>query len=156
MDVDSVARLFMTILFANRLGHGRRMEGFLLLAKVIGAVVFFLFPSATELSGATYDLYWLGLGNYLFGFFLLAALLSGYGLLANIHGWPGSRMPRVLGAGVGFFIWFFLSMKLLIVGDYASEGFVLGVVAMFYGELGTIFYAVADLPRPGAMGNLGA
>ena len=97
----------------------------------------------------------MGLGDYLFIFFLCAALPSAYGFIANLEALPYSRIARFLGAALGFFIWFFISAKLFATGNYTAEGLILGIPAAFYGEFGTMFYAAANLPRPGAPGNTG-
>lgn len=126
-----------------------------MVAKAVGTIVFVLFPDSAQYSVSASEFYWLGYSRCVFVPFLAAFLLSGYGLVANINAWPASRVCRLLGALLGFYIWFVLLGKLAISDAFASLGFVLGVAAAFCGELGVVFTAAANLPRPGAPGNMG-
>lgn len=153
---DRAVSLIVGALAARVLGHGRRMEGYLVIAKILGALAYLFFPSASEFSTSTSDLFWLGWDRYLLLPYLVAAILSSYGFFGNIHAWPRTQQPRFWGAAIGWCIWTFLSVKLIVFGAWTASGLTLGVPAALYGELGVMFYAAANLPEPGAAGNLGA
>jgi hypothetical protein len=152
---DSLLRAIIFFLMARRLGHGRRMEGYLVLCKFFGAFIFFFFQKSSANSQSTVSLFWYGYSCYLFLPFLLAFMLSGTGLLFNIIGWRYSQALRFVGSVVGFFLWFWFCAKLVSLDDITTSGFILGVPAMLYGEGGVMFAAAANIPRPGAPGNMG-
>lgn len=150
MIVDLVLRL-MGIPW---LGHGRRAEFLLVLGATIYFGLLLFVPNASEHSQVTVDLFWEGHGSLLAYPLAAKALIGGYGLVANINGWPLSRPARFGGGFVGFAIWFWFAVKFAFVGALATPGFVLSCVAV-YACVGVMVLAAADLPPAGAPGNVG-
>lgn len=147
--LDAVLALFA----AKYLGHGRATESYLtLFAGTYGLALVFV-PDAAFSSSATRDLAWMGYGQYTAIPFLLKAIFSGYGLLANIFDWPCSRQFRILGAMIGLWVWSCLVLKFIWVGTPFTVGCFASGWA-FYFSIRIIALAYANLPRPGLAGQL--
>lgn len=145
---------FIAILFgAPWLGHGRRLEAALTLICGIYGLGLFIFPPLALDSKATVDLYWAGYGRIIAVPFLLKAILTGWGLLANINAWSYSRSLRCCGALVGAFIWWAMIWKFTKYGAPFSFGSVCAVVFLL-SSIGIFSMALANRPIPGAPGAL--
>lgn len=133
------------------LGHGRMFEFVVgTICALYGLVVLF-HPDALWDSQATRDLAWYAYGQLIAAPFLLTATLTGYGLVANICGWPFSRSSRSCGAAAGCFIWGWMETKFVLAGVPFTLGSICAVV-FFLGSLRIIGMSSMDLPRPGAPG----
>lgn len=139
--------LLAKLLGAPWLGHGRLMEAMLaFVCGLYGALL--LMPHTAWESQATYDLAWTGYGQLVALPFLLKSVLTSYGLLANIRGWHGSRVPRLCGAFVGSFLWAWLIWKYGMSGALLSFGSVCAMVFLL-ASIRIMGMALADLPCPG-------
>lgn len=135
------------------LGHGRRAEFLLACASALYATLLLFVSNASEHSQATVSLFWEGHGRLLFYPLAINATLSGYGLVANVNVWRWSRMARFTGAFFGFIIWLWFAVKFYALGACATPGFVFSCVAV-YACVGIMVLSVANVPRPGAPGNV--
>ena len=144
-----------TLVAATWLGHGRRMEGFLVFVSAFYSLTLILQPNATEHSQATGDIFWAGYAVFFTLFAILKTILSGSGLIFNISGYSYSRELRFSGALIGFILWSWLVIKFIFVGAIATPGCVFSFSAAVYGEIGVLFMSAANLPVPGAPGNKG-
>lgn len=143
---------YIAVVFgAPWLGHGRRLEAALALICLIYGMGLFLFPSLALDSNAIVDLYWSGYGRIIGLPFLLKAILTGLGVIANIKAWPYSQHLRVCGALVGSFIWWGLIWKFVEYGSPFSFGSVCALVFLI-SSIGIVAMASANLPVPGAPG----
>jgi hypothetical protein len=152
---ERILQVILLIVAARHLGHGRRMEGYLIISKGLGFIILFLFPDSFKLSASLFDIFWAGYAHYVCIPFGIAFALSLHGLVGNILGWEHSRVVRFLGAFLGFSIWTWWAAKLIYTGDVATAGLFLTVPAAFYGEAGVMFLALVNRPEPGAPGNMG-
>lgn len=152
---DRAVQLVLASTLANQLGHGRRLEAFLVLVKFVGAVTFIVEPATAAHAAGMSRLFWLGLAGYLFIPFLVLSLVCGYGLVANILGLPGSRLARLVGAFGSEYLTAVMVVELVQAHAFASLGFIYGVPALAFAEPGVILFAAANVPTPGAIGNVG-
>ena len=152
---DRTVDVLITLVIARHLGHGRRLEFYLALVALLSSIILFWHPAGAARSHAMAELFWQGLGNYLFVPPLVVAAVSMYGLWANVRDWPLSRPARFLGAAFGLWIWFVYAAKLYVLGNIDTFGFSFSILAAFFGEVGVMFMVAANLPRPGARGNMG-
>jgi hypothetical protein len=147
---------FCVIITGARLfGHGRLVE--LLMSIVAGfyAIELLIARNATSRIQVTEDVFWGGYGHYMLAAMWLLFAFTSLGLLFNIKAWPGSQVLRAFGAFMGFFIWGWMGIKLGWLGVWPSPGHDFACVFGIIGELLVIFKAAANLPRPGAPGNMG-
>lgn len=135
------------------LGHGRMLEAALSLICLIYGASLLLIASAAFDSQATRDIAWAGNGHLLAIPFLIKAIFTGYGLLANINGWWYSQGARFCGALVGSFLWAGIFTKFVLVGATFSFGSVCCIV-FFVGSIRIMGMAAADLPKPGSPGAM--
>lgn len=143
--------LFARMLGAPWLGHGRMFEFVVGTICASYGLVLLFHPDALWDSQATRDLAWYAYGRVIAVPFLLKAIFTGYGLAANIFGWPLSRLSRSVGAVVGCFIWGWMETKFALAGVPLTFGSICAVV-FFLGSLRVIGMASMGLPTPGAPG----
>lgn len=152
---ERIMDFLLVLVGARHLGHGRRMELFLVAAAGYYAVVLSLVHNATAHSSATADLFWSGYGPYVHYAVYSLFAVKFYGLFGNVYVWPASRWVRCVGGIGGFALWGWIGMKLALIGLISAPGHVLATMVAFYGELGVLFMAAANRPLPGAPGNRG-
>lgn len=133
------------------LGHGRRLEAALALICGIYGVALMFYPVVALDSKATFDLYWQGYGRVIAVPFLLKAIFTGWGLIANIRGRPYSQFLRCVGALIGSFIWSAMIWKFAAFGSPFSFGSICAAIFLL-SSIGIVGMASANLPKPGAPG----
>ena len=144
----------LAIVFAaSWLGHGRAIECYLALVAGLYGTTLLAVPDAAYDSKATIDIAWTGYGSLLAIPLLAKAGLTGAGLILNVLGCRGSRLPRFFGALLGSLIWSWLATKLILIGAVATTGFPFCVGASLF-SVRIMGMALANLPRPGAPGAL--
>jgi hypothetical protein len=136
---ERVFQLVLLIVAARHLGHGRRMEGYLVISKAMGMFIMFLFPGSFRESMSLESIFWAGYAHYVFAPFAVSFVFSFHGLFGNIFNWKYSRLCRFLGGFTGFFIWIWFIGKLIHTGDIGTIGLILAIPAAFYGETGVMF-----------------
>lgn len=145
--------ILLTIFAARVLGHGRALESYLTAFAGSYGIALLFVPEAAFSSQATRDLAWQGYGQLVAIPFILKAIFSGYGLLANIYDWRMSRQARVTGACFGLWIWSSMLGKFILIGTpYTVGSFAAGWC--FYYSIRIIALALSDLPKPGVAGRL--
>lgn len=150
-----VGALFQDLMLGDSfLGHGRRWESFVVLANLYYCMILTFIPNAVGHTEATKDLHQAGIAFFVTIVFWLAFLTSFFGLFCNVKGLRYSQLLRIVGAVIGFGIWGWFALKLALIGLIASPGHVLAALTAMY-EVRVVFMAAANLPRPGAPGNLG-
>jgi hypothetical protein len=150
----NMIKLFVVITMARTYGHGRRWEFYKSRVMILTAVLLFYDPNVTQNAPSLRWFYWNGWGNYLYIPPLLAGLLSWYGLNANIKAWPYSKIARFFGAFLGCWYWFTYAAQLYATNNYGTLGFSCCLVAVYL-DIVVMMLAAANLPEPGAPGNLG-
>lgn len=93
------------LLIAPGLGHGRATEFLLTCMAGSYGLALVMFPELGLESQATRDIFWRGDGGIITTMLLVKAALSGWGLTANIRGWPLDRPIRFAGALIGAWVW---------------------------------------------------
>lgn len=150
-----VGALFQDLMLGDSfLGHGRRWESFVVLANLYYCLILTFVPGAVGHTEATADLHAAGVAFFVTIVFWCAFLTSFFGLFCNVKGLRYSQPLRIAGAVIGFGIWGWFALKLALIGLIASPGHVLAALTAMY-EIRVVFMAAANLPRPGAPGNLG-
>lgn len=133
------------------LGHGRAMETYLAVVCATYGTALLIFPNTGWSSQALRDLTWAGTIQYLAWLMIAKAILSIYGVVANINNYHYSRTARATGAVLGAWIWgWFISKFALIDFPYTLGAFFAGVALLFC--IRTIGLAYLNLPHPGAAG----
>lgn len=117
----------------------------------LAALIILVSPQQALATGALADLGWLFDPRYLAIPFGIKTTLTGSGLVLNVMGYPISRLLRFFGALVGFFIWSWLSAKLILINTLLF-GCIFTVPSAFV-SVRIMAYALADLPPPGAPGR---
>lgn len=150
-----IATLFEDVMLGDSfLGHGRRWESFVVLANLYYACVLTFTSNSVAKTQATMDIFYSGYAFIIPTVFWLAFTASFFGLFFNVRGMQYSQVLRILGAVLGFLVWGWFGLKLALIGLIASPGHVLSTLTALY-EIRVVFMAAANLPRPGAPGNLG-
>lgn len=152
---DRFIEFCVVITGARIFGHGRRVELFLSIAAAVYLIEILVVRNATSRTVVTEDIFWGGYGHYMLWAMWALFLTTAGGLVCNIKAWPGSQILRIVGAVLGFIIWGWFGVKLGWLGVYPSPGHVLSCVVAFAVEPMVVFNASANLPRPGAPGNMG-
>lgn len=152
---ERLAKVLIALIGARWLGHGRRMEGYLVLVAGFGTLILCTHPLSAEFAHSLESIFWMGYGKYIFIPYLAVFVISGYGLVGNKFDWPSSRWARFIGATLGFLLWITYSVQLYHLNLIATPGFILGFPLAVYGELGVMIASAANVPRPGAPGNMG-
>lgn len=150
-----IGALFQDLMLGDSfLGHGRRWESFVVLANFYYCIILTFIPGAVGKTQATADLHQAGIAFFITIIFWIAFLTSFFGLFCNVKGLRYSQPLRIVGALIGFGIWGWFALKLALIGLISSPGHVLAALTAMY-EIRVVFMAAANLPRPGAPGNLG-
>lgn len=144
---------FLNLLGVFRLGQGPKPEASLIRVCFLYGMILLLVPGAAFDSQATRDIAWAGYGHFMSIPFLMMAMISGYGLIANINGWSYSHVFRFCGALLGSFIWLWLMWKFTAVGSPLTFGSVCALVFLI-DSLWVAVMALSGLPKPGATGAL--
>lgn len=149
MDIRGVLTFFCA---APWLGHGRATECSLAMTAMLYGVLFLTVPGTPFDSKATWEIAWLGYGNWLAYPFLAKAILTGSGLVMNIRGIRGASWLRFAGAWLGFLIWTWLASQFALNHSMVT-GFPFCIVAALF-SLRIMALSLAGLPIPGAPGRL--
>lgn len=143
---------FIGVFFgAPWLGHGMRLEATLALLCGVFSLALVIYPESAFDAKATLGFARDGHVHELAIPFLMKALLTGSGVIANINGHAYSRYLRLCGALIGSFIWAAITYQYATVGIPLSFGSVCAGVFLF-SSIGIIGMAFANLPRPGERG----
>lgn len=141
------------IVGAKYLGHGRAVESYLGLIALSYGTALLMSPYAQFNSQATIDIAWLGYGHYIGIPLATKGMFTLYGLVANIHGWPYSRLFRFVGALIGSGVWLWFYAKFALLGVPFTFGSFFALFSFLY-SIRIMALALADLPRPGVAGAL--
>lgn len=153
---DGFVEFCVRITGARLFGHGRRVELLFSICSGLYAVeLLFMYNGTAGRTVVTEDVFWGGYGRYMLVVMWALFIVTSLGLWFNIKAIPGSQMLRLLGAFLGFWVWGWFGVKLTVLGIYPSPGQVVCCVLAFVGETMVMFNAAANLPRPGAPGNVG-
>lgn len=141
------------IILASQLGHGRATE-FLLsgMAGSYGLALLF-FPSLGFESQATRHVFWQGQGVYVVIGLLTKAILSSWGLLANIRSWPYERSIRFIGAFIGAIVWLWFLFQFSFLSAVGAFG-TFACFWFFVFSIRAMGMAIIGLPAPGSPGRL--
>jgi hypothetical protein len=140
---------------ARIFGHGRRVELVFAISAFVYALELAIVRNGVSRVIVTEDIFWGGYGHYMLPAMWLLFLATGGGLWFNIKAWPYSQPLRIVGAFLGFLIYGWMGLKLAFVGNLPSPGHVFSCVFGLVAEPMVFFNACANLPRPGAPGNMG-
>lgn len=133
-------------------GHGRLLEGILILVKTTYAVGLLFTPpnmiAMVSLSDIGAPIWACAIP------FATAATLSGVGLYLNYLGYYCCKYFRIWGATVGMAIWIFI-----LIGNYRMGVLLAGLTpwmlwAGIFGSIWIIRRGMLGLPRPGAVGAM--
>jgi hypothetical protein len=132
---------------AEWLGFGRTLEFFLVCITTSYGLAILFVPGAALKSPATYELAYLGYSGFIAIPFLMKAVFTGYGLLANIFNLKLCRTSRFIGASVGSFIWSSYIVQFILVDSFFTLGSWFCFFA-FFASLRIMIMALANLPPP--------
>lgn len=134
-------------------GHGRALEGILILVKYTYFIMFLFTPKDRIAMISLGDVEWIP-GYILALPFFVAATLSAIGLTLNALSFELCRYFRIWGATVGMMIWIFI-----LIGNH-RHGYVLAGLSPWcfwvgiFGSIWIIRRGYKGLPRPGATGEV--
>jgi hypothetical protein len=144
---DRIHNFLAKIALSEWLGFGRTLEFFLVCITVSYGLALLLVPGAALKSLATYELAYLGYSGYIAIPFLMKAVFTGYGLIANIFDLRFCRTTRFIGALVGSFIWSSYIIQFFLVDSFFTLGSWFCFYA-FFASIRIMVMALADLPPP--------
>lgn len=154
-DAHRAAALIRATLYVSFLGpwlgNGRATEMYLTFVALFTGYNLTINPKAAFESQATYDIAWLGYGQWLGAGFIAIGTLQGVGLLLNVLGWRHSVPLRISGAWLAVLVWSFICAKFGLLGSTGAVGFPHTFADVLFSTRALVM-ACCGYPRPGSPG----